>query len=94
MTTIVVSEYLLDFTVTAEIEQGCQTCTSLQQFTAKLRSLAKLGVSPFTLGGNEARPHLLADIITLERAGRGGASSGSDCKSAEAVGHEAFTQTQ
>ena len=62
-------------------------------FTAKLRSLAKLRVSPFTLGGNEARPHLLADI-TLERAGRGGASLGSDRKSAEAVGHDAFTQTQ
>ena len=56
----------------------------------KLRSLAKLGVDPSIFSGNEARLHLLADIITLDRQEEAVLVLMS---LAEAIRHEAFTQT-
>ena len=43
---------------------------------------------------NEARPHLLADIITLERQEEAVLVQGVITSLAEVVGQEALTQTQ
>ena len=52
-----------------------------------------LGVGPFIFSSNEARPHLLADIITLERQEEAVLVQ-VIASLAEVVRHEAFTQTQ
>ena len=51
-------------------------------------------VGPFTLNCNEARPHLLADIITLERQEEAVLVWGMITSLAKTVRHEAFSHAQ